>query len=97
MIQHIRRFTDSKDGYLAKVRRKVGAVASQPQAASLACGALSHGTWRVVPLIVTQTIDPTAFITDPKVAFTITDYLDQVLTNPIDPTPGWWMPPAERT
>ena len=97
MIQHIKRFTDPKDGYLTKVLRKVDAVASQPQAAALACGAPSHITWRVVPLIVTQTIDPTAFITAPKVAFTITDHLDLVLTNPIDPTPGWWRSPAERT
>lgn len=94
VIQHIKRFTDPKNGYLTKVLRKADAVASQPQAAALACGAPSLGTWRVVPLIVTQAIDPTAFITDPKIAFTITDHLDQVLTNPVDPPPGWWRPPA---
>jgi len=71
----------------------VDAVASNPQAAALACAAPTDGTWRVVPLIVTQAIDPTAFIADPRVAFTITDYLDQVLTTPADPGPGWWTPP----
>lgn len=97
VIQHIRRFTDPKDGYLTKVLRKVDAVASNPQAVALACAAPTDGPWRVVPLIVTQAIDPTAFIADPRVAFTITDYLDQVLTTPADPGPGWWTPPDEYT
>ncbi|MBV9025442.1 MAG: hypothetical protein JO362_17000, partial [Streptomycetaceae bacterium] len=89
--QHIDRFTDPKDGYLRKVQRKLDAIGSNPQAAARACGAPEDGTWRIVPLIVTRSIDPTAFITDPKVAFTIIDYLDQVLTAPEDPLPGWWM------
>lgn len=97
IIQHIKRFTDPKDGYLTKVLRKVDAVATNPQAAALACAAPTDDTWRVVPLIVTQAIDPTAFIADPSVAFTITDYLDQVLTTPADPGPGWWTPPDEYT
>ncbi|MET7901963.1 hypothetical protein ABZS86_10895 [Streptomyces sp. NPDC005355] len=96
VIQHIKRFTDPKGGYLTKVLRKVDAVASKPQAAALACAAPTDGTWHVVPLIVTQTIDPAAFIADPKVAFTITDYLAQVLTTPADPGPGWWTPPDEH-
>ncbi|MFF4829388.1 hypothetical protein ACFY20_42095 [Streptomyces sp. NPDC001312] len=92
VIRHIKHFTHPKKGHLAKVLRKVDAVASQPQAAALACAVSADRSWRVVPLMVTKTIDPTAFITDPKVAFTITDYLAQVLTSLKDPAPGWCRP-----
>ncbi|MEU6071067.1 hypothetical protein ABZ864_43150 [Streptomyces sp. NPDC047082] len=95
VIRHIKHFTDSKKGHLAKVLCKVDAVASKPRAAALACAVATDVSWRVVPLIVTQTIDPTAFITDPKVAFTVTNYLAHVLTSPEDPAPGW-CPPVEK-
>ncbi|MEV6055222.1 hypothetical protein [Streptomyces sp. NPDC052107] len=94
--QHIDRFTKTKTGYLLRLRRKANTVAAHPDAAAAACGAPPRHSWRVVPLIVTHLVEPTAFIADPQATFTITAYLSDLLAAPHDPPPGWWQPSSPQ-
>jgi hypothetical protein len=89
VIQHIQRFT--KD-YLGKLLDKTATITAHATAAARACQAPEDLDWEVIPLMVTRSIEPAAFLTDPKVPFTIADHLAQILTAPTTPRPGWNSP-----
>lgn len=83
VFQHVQRFGRHRDKLLAKT-----AVIGDHAAAHL-CGAAGHLAWRTVPLLVTRTVEPAAFLTGPQVACTSADHLAAILAAPSDPLPGW--------
>ncbi|WP_127353814.1 hypothetical protein [Actinacidiphila soli] len=88
VAQHLDRFGDHR----ARLLAKVAVIAAYPGPAARACGVRTDRAWHVVPLLVTRTIEPAAFTADPRVPFTIADYLAGVLTASALPRPGWNAP-----
>ncbi|MGP3690991.1 hypothetical protein ACTVZO_41055 [Streptomyces sp. IBSNAI002] len=93
LVQHIRKFTER---YRDKLLAKAATITTHAAAASRACQAPDGLEWTVVPLIVTRSIEPAAFISDPRVAFTIADHLAHTLAAGQPPRPGW-NSPARQT
>ncbi|MGW5638897.1 hypothetical protein [Streptomyces sp. NPDC003832] len=89
--QHIKKFTTR---YRDKLLTKSATIAQYPAHAAAACGTTADISWRVLPLMVTRTIEPAAFLTDPRIPYTTADHLTTVLTHPTDPKPGWNPAPA---
>ncbi|MFE5406789.1 nuclease-related domain-containing protein [Streptomyces sp. NPDC056580] len=90
MQQHIKKFTAR---YRDKLLAKAATVAAHAAHAAAACGVDGEQPWRVLPLMVTRTIEPAAFLADPRVPYTTADRLTAVFTRPDDPEPGWVPPP----
>ncbi|MGX1885720.1 hypothetical protein [Streptomyces sp. NPDC055287] len=86
LIQHIQKFTIR---YRDKLLAKAATIAAHPAHAAAACGVTEKHDWRVLPLMVTRTTEPAAFITDPHVPYTTADHLAAVLAYAADPAPGW--------
>jgi hypothetical protein len=84
--QHIKKFTTR---YRDKLLSKAATVAQYPARAAAACGVEDEHPWRVLPLMVTRTVEPAAFLADPRIPYTTADHLTTVLTHPTDPEPGW--------
>ena len=91
LLQHVQRFTRYRDKLLAKA----ATITAHPAEAARACRAPDGLDWEVIPLFVTRSIEPTAFLADPKAAFTIADHLAQILAAPAAPRPGWNSPDGE--
>ncbi|MFI1408689.1 hypothetical protein ACH4Y0_01930 [Streptomyces sp. NPDC020707] len=89
--QHIRKFTTR---YRDKLLAKASTVARYPAAAAAACGVEGEYPWRVLPLMVTRTVEPAAFLADPRIPYTMADQLTALLADPHDPRPGWVPTPA---
>ncbi|MFI8093954.1 hypothetical protein ACIF9R_37570 [Streptomyces sp. NPDC086080] len=84
--QHIKKFTAR---YRDKLLAKAATVAAHASRAAVACGIDGERPWRVLPLMVTRTIEPAAFLADPRVPYTTADHLAAVLIRVDDPEPGW--------
>ncbi|MER6432138.1 hypothetical protein ABT272_31115 [Streptomyces sp900105245] len=84
--QHIKKFTAR---YRAKLLAKAATVSTHAGSAAAACGVEGGQRWRVLLLMVTRTIEPAAFLADPRVPSTTADDLTAVLTRAHDPEPGW--------
>nr|WP_181411640.1 hypothetical protein [Streptomyces sp. FR1] len=84
--QHIKKFTTR---YRDKLLAKADTVAQYAAHAAAACGVDGERAWRVLPLMVTRTIEPAAFLAHPRIPYTTADHLTTVLTHPTDPEPGW--------
>ncbi|MFI1652024.1 hypothetical protein ACH4XT_34565 [Streptomyces avidinii] len=89
LVQHIRKFTER---YRDKLLAKAATITTHAAAAARACQAPDGLEWTVVPLIVTRSIEPAAFISDPRVAYAIADHLAHTLAAPQPPRPGWNSP-----
>jgi hypothetical protein len=87
MRRHIERFVRNS-GHVKKLLAKANAVSGNPAAAANACGIQNQKTWHVIPLMVTRRIEPTAFLDNPQVAFTVLEDLPAVLRAEPDPAPG---------
>ncbi|MCG7527139.1 hypothetical protein MHW47_22170 [Streptomyces sp. OfavH-34-F] len=85
VFQHVQRFGRYRD----KVLVKTAVIGDHTAAAAHLCGAAGHLAWRTVPLLVTRTVEPAAFLTDPQVAYTSAAHLAAILAAPSDPLPGW--------
>ncbi|WP_329156080.1 hypothetical protein OIU91_42100 (plasmid) [Streptomyces sp. NBC_01456] len=86
LLQHIQKFTTR---YRDKLLAKAATVAAHPGQAAAACGVTGEQDWRVLPLMVTRTIEPAAFLADPHVPYVTAERLTAVLADPADPEPGW--------
>ncbi|WP_019061576.1 hypothetical protein [Streptomyces prunicolor] len=84
--QHMKRFTTR---YRDKLLSKAATVAQHAVQAAAACGVDGEYPWRVQPLMVTRTIEPAAFLVDPRVPYTTVDHLAAILSQPHDPGSGW--------
>lgn len=89
--RRIAKFTkDTKDkGHVTKLLEKAAAIERHASAAAAACQQHADLPWRVVPLLVTRWVEPAAFVANPRVAFTVPEYLAEVLRSPLDPGPGF--------
>ncbi|PKV82732.1 hypothetical protein BX283_0179 [Streptomyces sp. TLI_146] len=86
LLQHIKKFTRD---YCDKLLAKTATLAAHPHQAASLCGITPAQNWRVLPLIVTRTVEPSAFLADPRLPYTTAERLTAVLANPTDPEPGW--------
>jgi len=68
--RHIERFA-RPGGYIDKLLAKAQAIAVRPAPAAAACGVLTEREWTIIPLMVTRTIEPSAFLDNPQVPFTV--------------------------
>jgi hypothetical protein len=87
IAKHIERFT-KKDGYIDKLLGKAETIATHAQLAAALCQVRSERPWRVIPLIVTPAVEPAAFVTEPRVPFTVVTSLAAVLQAADDPASG---------
>lgn len=85
--RHIERFT-RRNGHIAKLLAKASAIAANPPPAVAACGSSNEAAWTVIPLLITRTVEPAAFLENPQVAFTVIEDLSAVLQSPDEPAPG---------
>ncbi|MFJ8752207.1 hypothetical protein ACIREO_23165 [Streptomyces sp. NPDC102441] len=86
LLQHIQKFTAR---YRDKLLAKTATIAAHSRQAAAACGVTGERDWRVLPLMVTRTIEPAAFLADPHVPYITAERLTAVLAGPDDPEPGW--------
>ncbi|MDX3020157.1 hypothetical protein [Streptomyces acidiscabies] len=84
--QHMKKFTTR---YRDKLLSKAATVTQHALQAAAACGVDSEHPWRVKPLMVTRTVEPAAFLVDPRIPYTTVDRLTAILSQPDDPEPGW--------
>ncbi|MGW3311476.1 hypothetical protein ACWDG9_33390 [Streptomyces sp. NPDC001073] len=84
--QHMKKFTTR---YRDKLLAKAATVAQYAAHAAAACGVDGEHPWRVLPLMVTGTVEPAAFLEDPRIPYTTADHLTAILSQPNDPQPGW--------
>lgn len=84
--QHMKKFTTR---YRDKLLAKATTVAQHATHAAAACGVDGEHPWRVLPLMVTRTIEPAAFLADPRIPYTTADHLTVILSQPDNPQPGW--------
>lgn len=75
--------------YRDKLLAKTATITVFRAQAAAACQATAEQAWRVLPLMVTRAVEPAAFVTDPRVAYTTADNLAHVLATAADPAPGW--------
>lgn len=87
--QHVKRFTER---YRDKLLAKASTISAHAAAAARICGTPGDRDWTVIALLVTSTIEPAAFLAEPKVAYTTADHLHQLLIDPRTPRPGWNSP-----
>lgn len=90
IARHIQRFTTS-DGYIDKLLAKARAIADNARSSAAACQVQADRPWRVIPLIVTPGVEPAAFVTEPRVTFTVSAELASLLQEPEDPPTGFVM------
>ena len=76
-------------GYIANLSKKAEAIERHAAAAAAACGSPPATGWRIIPLFVTRWVEPVAFISNPKLAYTVPESLNTVLTAHDDPGPGF--------
>ena len=86
---HLDRFTDPTKGHVSKLLRKAATVAAHKTEVARACGAPESVDWRVVPLMVTYSVEAAAFVAEPRVAYTVVELFADVITAAADPLPGW--------
>lgn len=92
--QHIQKFTTR---YRDKLLAKAATITAHTGQAAALCDVTDLVDWRVVPLMVTRTVELAAFVADPRIPYTVADHLAAVLIHPTDPAPGWIPGPvAER-
>jgi hypothetical protein len=84
--QHMKKFTTR---YRDKLLAKAATIAQYAAHAAAACGVDGEHPWRVLPLMVTRTVEPAAFLEDPRIPYTTADHLTVLLSQPNDPRPGW--------
>jgi hypothetical protein len=94
IAKHIERFTQ-KDGYIDKLLSKAETITRSTPVAAAACQVQAEQPWRVIPLIVTPAVEPAAFVTEPRVPFTVVTGLAAVLQAPDDPASGFVMSLAD--
>jgi hypothetical protein len=82
------KFTRPK-GYIAGLLTKAAVIERDADATAAACGAPATTGWRIIPLFVTRWVEPVAFISNPKLAFTVPESLTTVLTAHDDPPLGF--------
>jgi hypothetical protein len=82
------KFTRSS-GYIANLLKKAEVIERHAAAAAAACGTPETADWRIIPLLVTRWVEPVAFISNPKLAYTVPESLTTVLTAHDDPSPGF--------
>lgn len=87
IARHIRLFT-KRDRHIDKLLNKADVILNHAAAAASACEETTSRPWRVVPLMVTRWVEPTAFIANPRVPFTVPDQLASVLGTHHAPAPG---------
>ncbi|MFD8690767.1 hypothetical protein [Streptomyces sp. NPDC059651] len=85
LLQHIQKFTTR---YHDKLLAKTATVAAHPGQAAAACGVTDEQDWRVLPLMVTRTIEPAAFLANPHVPYVTAERLTAVLADSAAPEPG---------
>ncbi|HEY0784876.1 MAG TPA: hypothetical protein VGD62_03335 [Acidobacteriaceae bacterium] len=87
--------------YVSRVIANSRAIQENKQAAILLIGEgpsqvrLSKAIaddWEVVPLIVTTSVEVSAFVADPAVTFVLADHLAALFSASEQPPMGWWMP-----
>jgi hypothetical protein len=88
IAKHIERFT-KKGGYIDKLLGKAETIARHAQLAAALCQVRPERPWRVIPLIVTPAVEPTAFVTEPRVPFTVVTSLAPILRAADDPASGF--------
>lgn len=88
MRAHVGRFVRARNGYLVKLLKKADQIRQHPHEAAAACGVLENVDWRVIPLMITRLVEPTAYTDNPQVAFLLPRQLGQALADPDDPAPG---------
>ncbi|GGN46052.1 hypothetical protein [Streptomyces fuscichromogenes] len=84
--QHMKKFTAR---YRDKLLAKAATIAQYAGQAATACGVNGEHPWRILPLMVTRTVEPSAFLADPRIPYTTADRLTAVLTHADAPRPGW--------
>lgn len=89
LLQHLRRFTDRGKGYTDKLLAKTHTIQQHADAAARACGVTEPRSWKAIPLFVTRIVEPSAFTTAPRAAFTVPEHLTAILTRADDPLPGY--------
>lgn len=77
------------NGYIATLSKKAEIIERHAAAAAAACGSPVAAGWRIIPLFVTRWVEPVAFISNPKLAYTVPESLKTVLTARDDPRPGF--------
>lgn len=87
---HVRRFT-KEHGHIDKLLDKARVIAEHARSAAAVCQVEAERPWRVIPLTVTPGVEPAAFVTEPRVTFTVYDSLAALLEDPEDPPTGFVM------
>jgi hypothetical protein len=70
---------------------KAQVIAEHARSAAAACQVEVDRPWRVISLIVAPGVEPAAFVTEPKVTFTVYGSLAALLEDPEDPPTGFVM------
>jgi hypothetical protein len=84
----IDKFLNDED-YIDKLLARTKAIASDPAAAAtLVAAPATSSPWRVIPLMVTRSVEPAAFLKDIPVTFTVIDDLSTVLQSDTEPCLG---------
>jgi len=77
------------ENYIGKLVDRVSAVRGNPAAAAqLVAAPAAPAPWRVLPLMITRTVEPAAFLKDVPVTFTVLDDLAATLQSDSDPVFG---------
>lgn len=88
IMTRIRKFLDDED-YISKLSARAIAVRQNPDAAAQFVAApTAHSPWRVIPLMITRTIEAAAFLKDVPVTFTVLNDLAATLQSDADPDNG---------
>lgn len=84
----IDKFLNDED-YIDKLLERAKAIESDPAAAAMLVAAPeASGPWRVIPLMITRSVEPAAFLKDIPVTFTVIDDLATVLQSDSEPCLG---------
>jgi hypothetical protein len=89
ILARIRKFLPEDKDYIRKLIQRENAVRENPAAAAQLVNApASARPWKVIPLMVTRTVEPAAFLEGVQVPFTVLDDLAATLQSDADPLPG---------
>jgi hypothetical protein len=89
VLARIRKFLPEDEDYIGKLMQRATAVERNPAAAAgLVSAPAAANPWRVIPLMITRTVEPSAFLDDVQVPFTVLDDLAATLQSDADPVPG---------
>ncbi len=89
VLARIRKFLPEDEDYIGKlVQRAIAVERNSAAAATLVNAPAAANPWRVIPLMVTRTVEPSAFLEDVQVPFTVLDDLAATLQSDADPVPG---------